>query len=70
MKVFRKFCLECVGGSSLIVKECEKEDCPMHRYRMGKNPARTGIGNASPTPLEKGKSKPESDFFAWIAKTL
>ena len=38
MKVFRQFCLECMGGSSALVRECEKGDCPMHSYRFGKNP--------------------------------
>ncbi|HQI97802.1 MAG TPA: hypothetical protein PK575_13935 [Syntrophorhabdus sp.] len=37
-KVFRQFCLECMGGSSLLVRECAKDDCPMHPYRFGKNP--------------------------------
>jgi len=38
LKVFRQFCLECMGGSSALVRECDKEDCPMHSYRFGKNP--------------------------------
>ena len=44
VKIFRKFCLECMGGSSLMVAECEKENCPMYSYRFGKNPARAGMG--------------------------
>jgi hypothetical protein len=44
MKVFRQFCLECMGGSFPLVKECEKEDCPMHPYRFGKNPNVRGAG--------------------------
>lgn len=38
MKVFRQFCLDCMGGSSALVKECEKENCLMKHYRFGKNP--------------------------------
>ena len=44
VKIFRKFCLECMGGASLMVAECDKVNCPMHPYRFGKNPARSGIG--------------------------
>jgi len=32
MKVFRQFCLECMGGSSTLVRECENEYCPMLPY--------------------------------------
>lgn len=42
-KVIRRFCLECMGGSSCFVKECEKEDCPMHSYRFGRNPFLKGV---------------------------
>ncbi len=39
VRVFRAFCLDCMGGSSDSVKECTVEDCQCHPYRMGKNPA-------------------------------
>jgi len=42
VKALRKFCLQCQGSSFLAVEECETEDCPLHRYRMGKNPAMAG----------------------------
>jgi hypothetical protein len=42
MKVFRQFCLECMGGSPSLVRECEKEDCLMYSYRFGKNPSIKG----------------------------
>ena len=45
VKVFRKFCLECMGGSARMVEECEKENCPIYPYRFGKNPARAGVGS-------------------------
>lgn len=38
MKVFRHFCLECMRGSSLLVRECDNGECPMHLFRFGKNP--------------------------------
>ena len=42
LKALRKFCLQCQGASFLAVEECETDDCPLHRYRMGKNPAFAG----------------------------
>lgn len=46
VKVFRAFCLACMGGSHSMVKECETTDCLIHPYRFGKNPARTGKGSS------------------------
>jgi len=39
----RKFCLECVGGggrkkASKLVRECPATKCPLHDFRLGKNP--------------------------------
>ena len=42
VKLMRKFCLQCMGGSSVFVKECETTDCLIYPYRFGKNPARIG----------------------------
>ena len=50
VKTIRKFCLECQGGSSKLVAECES-DCPLHSYRFGKNPKRAGL-------THKGSFKP------------
>ena len=50
VKTIRKFCLECMGGSSKLAAEC-KSDCPLHPYRFGKSPARAGQVN-------KGSFKP------------
>lgn len=47
VKVMRKYCLECMGGSKEAVKECETEDCLIHPYRFGKNPARAGKGQSA-----------------------
>ena len=47
VKVFRKFCLECMGGLSNMVADCEQENCSIYSYRFGKNPARAGIGHRS-----------------------
>ena len=49
VKLIRKFCLECMGGSSKLVAEC-KSDCPLQPYRFGKNPKLVG---KLPKHLEK-----------------
>ena len=45
VKLIRKFCLECLGGSYQLVEECENLSCPVHQYRFGKNPKRAGRVN-------------------------
>lgn len=46
VKLFRQFCLECMGGSMVAVRECSTTDCLIFPYRFGKNPARTRKGQA------------------------
>lgn len=41
VKAIREFCLECCGDSSVAVKECSSINCPLYRFRFGKNPYRT-----------------------------
>lgn len=40
VKAIREFCLECCGDSSAAVKECTAT-CPLHPFRLGRNPYRT-----------------------------
>ena len=47
VKLIRRFCLECMGGSQLLVRKCSSTNCAIFRFRMGKNPARAGQGDAS-----------------------
>ena len=42
VKLIRKFCRECLGGSSQAIAECEKKECPLHQFRFGKHPKRAG----------------------------
>jgi len=42
--LIRKFCLECMNGARALVSDCPTETCPIHPYRMGKNPNRAGMG--------------------------
>jgi len=37
-KQIRKFCLECVGGSSELVRTCSGYSCPLWAWRFGKDP--------------------------------
>ena len=39
IRAIRAKCLDCVAGSSNLVKECEADDwCPLWKFRLGKNP--------------------------------
>lgn len=44
VRVFRVFCLQCMGDSVGLVRECETSNCIIHYYRFGKNPTRIGKG--------------------------
>jgi len=39
-KAIRAFCLECCKESAQEVKLCPAAECPLHPFRMGKNPFR------------------------------
>jgi hypothetical protein len=39
VRLIRKFCLYCMGGSRKLVRECPSSACAFLPYRMGKNPA-------------------------------
>ncbi len=39
VKIIRQECVSvCMNGNSRFVKECEKNDCFLHSFRLGKNP--------------------------------
>lgn len=40
VKAIREKCLDCCCGSIIEIKECTVETCPIHPFRMGKNPFR------------------------------
>lgn len=47
VKLIRKYCLQCMGGSPKLVKDCTSEStCPLHPYRMGRNPKKTARDRA------------------------
>jgi hypothetical protein len=51
LKRIKAHCISCVPEQNLKgVKECtgrllDDKTCPLHSYRLGKNPKRAGIGN-------------------------
>lgn len=47
VKLIRKFCLQCMGGSLVMVRECETRDCLIHPFRLGRNPACVGRGQST-----------------------
>jgi hypothetical protein len=57
VKIMRKFCLQCQGDSYLFVTECGTENCLIHPYRFGKNPARTGKGASQEQMLELSQKR-------------
>ncbi len=38
VKVFRKFCSECMNRQPALIPECPATKCKIFPYRMGKNP--------------------------------
>lgn len=45
VRVFRWFCIQCMGGQRHLVADCPSIKCAVYPYRLGTNPARQGIGN-------------------------
>lgn len=51
VKLIRKHCVWCMGGSEKLVRECPSRACTLFAYRMGRNPKRTGQGGSfAPRP--------------------
>ena len=38
LKAIRRRCVDCSGGSLAEVRACKCETCPLHPFRMGRNP--------------------------------
>ena len=53
LKAIRKKCLDCSNDSKLEARECPIIDCPLYVYRLGKNPARSGLGNTKAVLVAK-----------------
>lgn len=59
MKAIRAKCLDCCCGQQAEVRECPAGDCPLHRYRFGKNPSRADKGGNA-AALAKARLSRES----------
>ena len=59
VKAIREKCVECQGGSRKAVRDCAVE-CPLHPYRMGRNPNRAGIGPGTGPRSSSISQKPHS----------
>lgn len=44
LKAIRAKCLDCCCQQASEVRICTITECPLHPYRMGRNPSRAGIG--------------------------
>jgi hypothetical protein len=64
MRVFRQFCLSCMGGNMGFVRECETSSCLLHRFRCGKNPS---ISGASKIWMAKIRSR--NALFSTVKKS-
>ena len=49
LQAIRKHCINCAGRLKEI-RECATTECSLHRFRMGRNPARKGIGRSMDAP--------------------
>jgi hypothetical protein len=44
VKAIREMCIQCMGGRgsrqnyNKLIKECASQDCPVFKFRFGKNP--------------------------------
>ena len=38
LKAIRRRCIDCSGGSLAEVRACKFDTCPLHPFRLGKNP--------------------------------
>ena len=54
MAAIRAKCMDCCCFQQTEVRECPATDCPLHPYRMGKNPKRTSDDTSTFDQMEGG----------------
>ena len=54
----RAQCLVCAKGKARVIRKCEKQECPLFPYRVGRNPARKGIGGPRRISIPETEQKP------------
>lgn len=52
VKIFRAFCIDCMGGRADLVRDCSTMSCHAYTFRMGKNPALIGKRKSSQAGLD------------------
>lgn len=57
IKAIRAKCLDCSCWQPSEVRNCTAVDCPLHPFRLGKNPNRAGIGNLKGVSSSKQASQ-------------
>lgn len=65
IKIFRKFCLDCMGNDKKLITECPTSTCPIYPYRYGTNPALKGKRKAPKEgvdALRKYHQEPRDDL--------
>jgi len=50
LKAIRMMCIECMGGDTVqdckeLIRDCPASDCPLHDFRLGRNPFSKHPGN-------------------------
>lgn len=68
LKSIRLKCLDCCSGSIIEVRHCPADDCSLHLYRFGKNPARAGVGGNPNFQSQTGKPYSSSDLETSIER--
>ena len=59
VKTMRKYCLTRCEEGVKRVRLCEDTECPLHPYRLGRQPNRTGIGGGKRPLLQKNRHSTE-----------
>ena len=57
MRAIRHKCLDCCCGSYTEVEKCEVKKCPLHPFRLGKNPFRKPVSEERRAALSESMKK-------------
>jgi hypothetical protein len=75
VKLIRKRCLWCMGGSPKLVKDCKSSGtCQLHSYRFGTNPKKEAVRSDFPTRIDEraggnGQVRVEAKLIKITSKT-
>lgn len=57
MRAIRHKCLDCCAGSYTEVEKCAAKRCPLHPFRLGKNPYRKPVSDERRAALSERMRK-------------